>query len=74
MRAAVPGLPLTFPNAIGILGTLLQPCRQAREDVSTSLRRRCAALNVLITLTGGYFQQAPREEWRGVEDWEAVIC
>ena len=32
--------------------------------------RRIAALNVVITLCGGYFNQGPREEWRGVEEDE----
>ena len=34
------------------------------SDEATS-NRRAAALNVLITITGGHFAQAPREEWQG---------
>ena len=39
----------------------------ARRHVSVELegKGRVAALNVLITIAGGFFHQAPREEWEG---------
>ena len=37
-----------------------------RRSNDEGWRQRVAALNVILTLTGGYFQQAPREEWLGV--------
>ena len=40
----------------------------ALGDLPLGLQRRVASLNVLITITGGCFHQAPREEWQGDED------
>lgn len=36
------------------------------EYEPTLWQRRMASLNILLTLTGGFFQQAPKEEWLGV--------
>ena len=38
------------------------------SQLPAEVQRRVASLNVLITIAGGYFQQAPREEWLGEEE------
>jgi hypothetical protein len=38
------------------------------ELLGDDAMRRVAALNIVITLCGGYFNQGPRDEWQGIVD------